>query len=246
MTRFVAIDFETTGLNAERDRIVEFAFVEIDASLAEIARWTDRVNPGMPIPPRATEIHGITDADVAAKPPFARHAPRIQRLVADAILIAYNHEFDVKFLHAELARAGQPGLSLDHPSIDPLLIFQQHFPRHLAGAVRHYLGREHDGAHGALADVVATLDVLRAQREKHADLPRALEDNVARPNRTWLDFERTLYRDEAGIARFGIGKWKGERVADHLDFLEWMLAGGFSDETKRAARRLLDEMGAKK
>src|SRR5699024_1581397 len=67
--RFAVIDVETTGLDPERERIVEIAIVRADAQGRPIDHWATRLNPGIPM--RATHVHGITDADVAGAPRFA-------------------------------------------------------------------------------------------------------------------------------------------------------------------------------
>ena len=65
----VFFDLETTGINVASDRIVEISYLRVDLNGNETSR-TIRVNPGMPIPPKATEIHGITDEDVKDAPGF--------------------------------------------------------------------------------------------------------------------------------------------------------------------------------
>lgn len=162
---YVGVDLETTGVNPFVDRVVEFCLVQLDASLSELGRWSRRVNPGRPIPPGATAVHGIRDLDVATLPHFSCYAPRIQRLVQGFPIIAYNANFDVQLLGHELRRCGQPGLAVDHPRIDPYRIYREQVPDQyrLSGAVRHYLGRNHFAAHNASADIEATVEVLKVQ-----------------------------------------------------------------------------------
>ncbi len=172
--RFLALDTETTGTNRRKDRIVELFILEVDETLDPGASLLQRFNPGIPIPAEATAVHGIRDEDVRDAPPFRRLAPRIQNLVADSPLIAFNGlTFDLPLLHEELARAGQAGLDPNQTVIDPYRLFVEDHPRTLAGAVRHYLGRDHDGAHSAEGDVRAMLDVLRVQlaRRRHRSSP---------------------------------------------------------------------------
>ena len=65
----VILDLETTGVSIASDRIVEFSALKVTPGGAE--EWlTLRINPGIPISPEATRIHGITDADVANEPHF--------------------------------------------------------------------------------------------------------------------------------------------------------------------------------
>ena len=72
----VFIDLETTGVNTTNDRIVEMTVLKIypDGTREE---KSELVNPGIPIPPGATKVHGITDEDVADKPGFSQYAKSI-------------------------------------------------------------------------------------------------------------------------------------------------------------------------
>jgi DNA polymerase-3 subunit epsilon len=237
--RVVAFDLETTGLDPEADRIVEFCFIELDDALTETSRWTQRVNPGIPIPAEVTLVHGIRDADVAHEPGFDAFAARVQALLDDAILMAYNHGFDLNCLHYELVRHGMAGLAMERAVVDPLDIFRRFHSHSLAGAVNQYLGRDIADAHSAEGDTLAMLDVLRAQIQTHGLEPRASANLVAR-DRRYLDRKRCFYEDPKGVVRFGFGKYRHEPVADHVDYMQWMLGRDFPDDTKNVAKGLVD------
>lgn len=239
--RVVAFDLETTGLEPLEDRIVEFAFIVLDVELHELDRWSELVDPGMPIPRKAAEVHGITDEDVDGAPSFEHLAPVVQALVDDAALMAYNHEFDVRFLDAELARAGGHGIPDDVPAIDPMVHFKRHHPdtsNRLEHAVQHYLDRTLEGAHRAVHDTAAMVDVFRAMQRVHPDLDGTLEDAFVEP-RDWVDEDRKLYADEEGVVRYGFGKHEGQPVREHDAYAEWMLEADFPDETKARLREVL-------
>lgn len=247
----VAFDLETTGTDPDKDKIIEFCFIELDEAFEEKGRWTRLVDPGIKIPQETIEIHGITDEMVADKPPFAAHATRIQSLVADAVLIAHNHRFDVSFLHKELAAAGQPGLRPDHPCIDTLQIERNVNAHNLAACYERYMGRPFDGAHRSEADTAGMVDILRKQLEVHADkLPQdgvgsLTHDHLHRhfnPSaelRKWLDHGHRFYADEEGIVRFGFGKHRGDPARDHTDYLLWMRDRDFAEDTKRVVNDVL-------
>ncbi len=237
--RIVAFDLETTGLDPENDRIVEFCFIELDDGLDELSRWSERVNPGVPIPPETTAVHGITDADVAACPTFDAFADRIQAILDDSILMAYNHGFDINTVHYELVRHGRQGLRMDHPVIDPLVIFRQHHPHSLAGAVKQYLDESFDDAHAAEADTEKMVDVFRAQIKAHG-LPAKASDNLLQRDRRFLDRSRKFYEDTEGVVRFGFGKYRHEPINEHIDYVQWMINRDFPEDTKNVAKRLID------
>ncbi|HET6398231.1 MAG TPA: 3'-5' exonuclease [Candidatus Thermoplasmatota archaeon] len=177
--RILALDTETCALRAGRDRIVQFCAVELDAELEEQGRWVQFVDPGIPIPPHATAIHGITDDDVRGRPRFAAVAPRLRRLLEGAVLMAYNARFDAGVLDLEFRRCGIPPLPADMPVIDPLVVERQVNSRSLGPTYERYTGLPLLGAHDAEADTVAMVEVLRRQRRVHASrLPARVQDLV--------------------------------------------------------------------
>ena len=92
------IDLETTGLNVDSDRIVEISVLVIRPDGSRVSK-TRRVNPGIPIPPEATAVHGIHDADVAGEPRFAQIAAGFLEFLTGADLAGYNiRGFDLPLL----------------------------------------------------------------------------------------------------------------------------------------------------
>jgi DNA polymerase III epsilon subunit-like protein len=257
--RLVAFDLETTGLDGEKARIIEFCLIELDGELGELARWSELVNPGMPIPEDSVKVHGITDTMVAGRPPFAHFAPRLQALVQEAVLVAHNHKFDLEILSRELRRAGQPGLRPNHPCIDTWQIEALLNSHSLSETYRRYTGSDMASAHRSEADTAACVEVLRRQRAAHAarlpaDLEGLLVPNLERrfrpdrEERNWLDHGRKFYADGKGSIRFGFGKYRdcpvlqvhkcarelpAGREASHSDYLGWMRdKGEFPDDVK--------------
>jgi DNA polymerase-3 subunit epsilon len=244
--RLLAFDLETTGLDGEKARIVEFCFIELDAELRELSRWSELVNPGMPIPQETVEVHGITDAMVAGKPAFKEFAARIQAFVQDAVLVAHNHKFDLEILSRELGRSGQPGLKPNHPCIDTHRIESIVNSHSLGETYRRYFGREFAGAHRSEADTSATVEVLRRQREAHAAvLPADLEGLIVanmerryrgRDGRDWLDHGRRFYADSKGTIFYNFGKFRGRAIfetKETKDYLSWMRdKADFPDDVK--------------
>lgn len=242
--RVVAFDLETTGLDATSHRIVEFSLIVLDRELEELDRWSEVLDPGMPIPQQATEVHGLSDADVAGKRTFQQIAPVLQAIIDDAVLMAYNHSFDKGFLHAELVRAGGYGILETHPFIDPMHFFKRHVPdtrNTLTEAVAYYLGQDLENAHRAEQDTEAMVEVFRVQRVQHPDAGPEIEDALV-PYRRWLDPDRKLYEDAQGTVRYGFGKHDGHPVVQHPGYAEWMIGADFKPETKKLLREVLDQL----
>ena len=98
------IDLETTGINVSTDRIVEISVLKISPNGKE--EWmSTRVNPEMPIPPKTTAIHGITDEDVADSPTFKEIAKNLAAFLEGCDLAGYNAiKFDIPVLAEEFLR----------------------------------------------------------------------------------------------------------------------------------------------
>lgn len=108
-TNFLVIDVETTGLNAETDRITEIALVNV--CRGEITRWYSQlINPEQYIPGFITELTGITNEMVYSKPNFEAALPVIKSFIrgisGSIILAGHNVSFDHKFLLASIDRCG--------------------------------------------------------------------------------------------------------------------------------------------
>ena len=122
-TDFVAFDTETTGLNANLDRLTEIGAVLF--SNGEIKEtFNTFVNPGMHIPEKITELTGIKDSDVAAAPSEAEAVRAFIEFAGDRPLVAHNARFDMSFLHAICQRNGirYTPISLDTLSMSKALL----------------------------------------------------------------------------------------------------------------------------
>jgi DNA polymerase-3 subunit epsilon len=108
-TPVAILDFETTGLSPGRDRVVEVAVVRVEPGREPQLVLDTLVNPRRPM--ACTEIHGITDADVADAPEFAEIADDVLAAIGGCALAAYNVYFDMKFLTHELEQAGRDGMA---------------------------------------------------------------------------------------------------------------------------------------
>jgi DNA polymerase III subunit epsilon len=237
------IDVETTGANPDNDRIVEIAVLRVTPD-GKYTRGDRRLNPGIPIPPEATAIHGITDADVAYAPTFADVADCLLAFLDGCDFCGFNlKRFDLRLLHAEFARAGK-SLPLEGRAIvDALEIFHAFERRDLAAAVRFYCDREHDDAHSAGADALATAHVLDAMLARYTDLPRTaagLHQHFKDPNA--VDSNGRFIQVEGEI-RFAFGKFRGQPLdaiaRTEPDYLAWMLDQDFFDDTKAVVRKAL-------
>ncbi|MEJ8562467.1 3'-5' exonuclease [Yoonia sp. GPGPB17] len=97
---FVVFDSETTGLDPQKDDVVQLGAVRIvNGRIIGSETFDALVNPGRPIPAQSTKVHGINDDMVADAPDFGQVRETFQRFVADAVLVAHNAPFDMAFLN---------------------------------------------------------------------------------------------------------------------------------------------------
>ncbi len=166
------LDVETTGRDAAIDRVVELGIV-VGREGGLVLRKNWLVNPGIPIPASATEVHGIKDEDVKDAPTFAQVADELLELLRAKVPAAYNANFDKTFLLSELARMGgmkagstaPPALRRDIEWIDPLIWareLQSEERSRALGDVAARLGITLENAHRAADDAEAALRVFYA------------------------------------------------------------------------------------
>jgi DNA polymerase III subunit epsilon len=163
------VDTETTGTDPRNDRIIEIGIVLGQHGVVR-ERFSWLIDPGVPIAPEATEIHGIKDEDVRGKPRFGEVAAEVVRALGHALPAAYNASFDRAFLLEELARtdlrfaAAPPAIRTDVTWVDPLVFARELFKgqgeSRALGAVAERLGVSLVNAHRATDDAEAALKVL--------------------------------------------------------------------------------------
>lgn len=231
----IVFDLETTGTNVDEDRIVQIAIYKPDTE-----EWFHScVNPGVPIPAEASEIHGLTNEMLKDAPTFGDIAQEVLDFIGDRDLCGFNMiSFDLPLLMAELRRAG---LELDlfaRRMFDAMAIFHHFFKRDLASAVRHYTGEELEDAHDARADVRATWEVFRAQIERHELGKEVDAHELSMGGR--VDLAGKLVRNDDGQIVFGFGKHKGELVKANRGYARWMMGADFPAETKRKIREVFN------
>lgn len=240
------LDLETTHLDQMLARIVELgvSVLHPDGTIKPNG-WSTRFNPGIPIPPEATETHHITDADVADRPPFSAYAQQIHEKIKGKDLAGFNlRRYDLPVLDEEMRRCG---LKLDLTGVhvvDAFGLYCKTDRRDLSSYVERYAGRKHEGAHGAAPDVIGTMDGLVGQLAIHEDLREMPLAELAKHSLMGeqpADIAGKLYRDAVGDLRFGFGKNLGLRVLSDTNYCRWMLEkGSFPGSTLDAIREELE------
>jgi len=168
--RLIFLDVETTGLDHQRDRIIEIFMLSLSKD-GEVAEYETLINPQRPLPKEITEITGLTDADLKDAPVEAEVAPVVREFIGLGTPVAHNLQFDLRFLNAMFRRNNL--LELGGAGIDTLTISRELFPRlavypggggshRLSNLMYHFrLEGAYANTHRAREDVMLLVEVFR-------------------------------------------------------------------------------------
>lgn len=234
----IFFDLETTGINVASDRIVELSFLRVDLNGNETSK-TILINPEIPIPTKASEIHGIKDEDVKNAPTFSEIAKNLAKDFEGCDLAGYNStKFDIPLLAEEFLRAGVDIDLKKRKFVDVQIIFMKMEPRTLSAAYKFYCDKTLEGAHGAEADTHATYEVLQSQLDHYPSLKNDIASlaEFSSHNR-FVDFAGRIVFDDQDVEVFNFGKYKGKSVEEVLNtdpgYYGWMMNGDFPLYTKK-------------
>ena len=171
----VALDLETTGLDPDRDTIIEVGAVKFrgDDVLDTLQTF---VNPGRSIPEHIQRLTNISPRQVQRAPLFSAVADRVAEFVGDHPIIGQNIQFDLRFLESH-------GVSLENPAYDTWDLASMFLPRSMQYSLAYlsnYFGIDHSDAHRALSDAKATQGVFLSLVRRAAALDPGLAEYIAR------------------------------------------------------------------
>ena len=164
---FIALDLETTGLEPDRDAIIEIGAVKFRDG-EPIDEYTTLVNPGRPIPYEITQLTGITDRDLLGKPRFDQVAGPLMRFVGLLPVVGHNVGFDLGFLHAHGILTENSGL--DTWELSTILL--PSLSGYSLGALAEHFGLDLAGQHRARGDACRTGQLFLLLAERAGRLPR--------------------------------------------------------------------------
>jgi DNA polymerase III subunit epsilon len=234
----VFFDLETTGIDIVNDRIVEISYLKISPDGTEESR-TWRINPGRPIPPGVSLIHGITDDDVKDAPSFQEIAQTLANEFEGCDFAGFNsNKFDIPLLAEEFLRCDVDFDMKKRKFVDVMVIFMKMEQRNLGAAYRFYCNKELDDAHSAEADTRATYEILQSQIDRYADLENDVDflSRFSSHSRNVDYVGRIIYNDN-DVEVINFGKYKGVPVEEVLakdpGYYGWIMNADFPLYTKK-------------
>lgn len=175
---FVALDFETTGLNAEQDEIISIGLVPFDLQrirIREARHWL--LKPRQELAEASVVIHGITHSDLEQAPDLLDVLPGLVEALAGRVAVVHYRYIEREFLDSGLMR--RLGEGMKFPVIDTMELEAQLHRKGIGNLLGRLVGRKqtsirlgdsrnryslpHYGQHNALTDAIATAELLQAQ-----------------------------------------------------------------------------------
>lgn len=156
---FVVFDIETTGLDAERNKITEIGAVKIKDSEV-IGTYSTFVNPGVRIPDNIVKLTGITDEMVKDAPSIEEALPAFLEFIGELPVVAHNASFDTGFIKHN---ARMQGRVFRNPIIDTLQLSRNMFPalgKYKLNIVAKHLGVKLENHHRAVDDSAACAQIF--------------------------------------------------------------------------------------
>jgi ATP-dependent DNA helicase DinG len=175
MQSIVSIDIETTGLDENRDSIIEIAAVKFKGSRIE-DEWTSLINPNRHIPEFITGLTGIDDAMVRQAPRFRDLASALEKFVGDAPIVGHNIRFDLGFLQKQIPFSNNA--VIDTYELASVLL--PNASRYNLGALGKELGILLPATHRAMDDAKVTMAALNRLFDMASELPVELIAEILR------------------------------------------------------------------
>jgi len=164
------VDFETTGLSAQKEHIIEVGIV-LTHDMVITETYNTLVNPLVPIPEYITRHTNISDRDVANAPSFPNIAEKIQELLKDKLFIAHNAQFDYSFIQEEFQRLS---MSFTEEAMCTVKLSRYLYPQYRNHTLDHLIQRHNivcTNRHRALDDANVMLSFMKAI---NAEFPESL------------------------------------------------------------------------
>lgn len=239
----ITFDLETTGTNVETDRIVQIAATKKNMD-GSVEQKNILINPLMPIPEGATEVHGISDEMVKDSPTFKQIAVSLQSWFRNCDIAGFNSDqFDIPLLSAEFNRLGLVFIDWDLSFVDVIKMYRHFYPNKLTDIYKRLFGFDFENAHDALSDVLATNAVMDKVVELNFEedvTPKEIDD-LLQGDRKRFDIAGKIYINAEGIHCWSFGKNIDRPIKEDMGFVNWVLSKDFPIETKRKIRLIINK-----
>lgn len=213
---FVCLDCESTGLEPEKDRIIEIAAARFTFGKI-LQHFETLVDPQCDIPQISQNIHKISLEMIRGKPKIAEVLPQLLKMIDGHILVGHGIGFDIALIAAEARRHQIPTTIVKQLTIDTLRLarFYGESPVNSLQQLRQHFNIEPEGAHRAMSDVVVNIEVFK---------------QLARPYKTTEEIFKILEKP-IRLKTMPLGKHKGRKFEEiPIEYLLWAERKNFDQD----------------
>jgi DNA polymerase-3 subunit alpha (Gram-positive type) len=164
----VVFDFETTGIDARKERIIEVGAVRFE-NRKEVGRFSQLINPGVKLSQEITDITGINDDMLTNAPSAAQVIPALHDFMRGAVGVAHNAEFDANFLSYESSRLG---IQCNYHILCTLKLSRAllKLQRYKLDFLAQHYGLTFESRHRSIGDILVTAEVLWRMLDENPNL----------------------------------------------------------------------------
>lgn len=170
---FISLDLETTGFDANNDKIIEFGAIKFNLN-GEKERLQFLANPGTKLPDIITHITGITDEDLINAPKFSEKTEEIIAFIGNLPIVGHNIQFDTGFLRANDIEIKNP----EYDTCQLASILLPGLPSYSLEILSHQLKLEHEEKHRAIDDSIAAMELFIKLADHFSHLPTELIEKI--------------------------------------------------------------------
>lgn len=213
---FLCLDCETTGLEPEKDQIIEIAIVRFTFE-KRLDTFETLIDPLCTISEASIAIHHITDDMVKGKPTIQEVLPQILTFINDEIIVGHGITNDIAFLNYAAKRYSIPQRLESHPFVDTLRLARLYgeSPTNSLQRLRQHFNIPEEGAHRAMNDVVVNIEVFKQLAKRFKTTEEMLE----------------RLKNPILMKAMPLGKFKGRPFSDiSLEYLQWAVRQDFDQD----------------
>lgn len=234
---FVVLDFETTGLFPDTDKIIEVSILKYKNNI-KVDEFHTLINPKIKIPAKITKINGITNDMVKDKPTIEEILPKLLDFIGYLPIVAHNASFDAKFLKcAVLFLYGED--IINNEFIDTVKIARQiypNLPNHKLVTIKEYLGFDLE-SHRAYEDTLVTAQIYLDYTKSVKTLPKQKKEpnksNTEPSSFSELDFPLRSQNEKPGY-------YQDKHHTDYVDLVKQLKRVGEYSKAERLLLALID------
>lgn len=226
---FVCLDCETTGLEIEKDRIIEIAIVRFDFDNI-LESYETLIDPQLPIQEISIAIHHIDDSMVKGKPKIQEILPKAFEFIGKSIIVGHGITNDINFLCAAAKQNQVPCKLASHPYLDTLRMARLYgeSPINSLEKLRQHFNIAEEGAHRAMNDVIVNIEVFKYL------------------SRSYKTTEQLINRLKSPIQlkSMPLGKHKGRLFSEiPIEYLRWAVNQNFDQDLLFSLKMELKKRG---